>query len=526
MKIPSYRPRRRLQNLRQLKRENRTLKRMIQLGQRLGAQHSLDSLFPLIMNGISDLMHVDRSSLFLVDMERNVLWTKYAQGLEGDPIRIDLKMGLAGSCLLSRKLINVTNAYDSPFFNAEIDNITGYRSESLLCVPLFSPNHEVRGVLELLNKDTGIFTVTDEQIAQEGAWQLEGLDIASPAGQTQARRLLEELRQKISFDRYGVFCLDQARSSICSVLVDQLEIKAIELSLKLGIAGLTAVTGVPQIITNAYRDSRFDSSVDSQTGYHTRNLLCVPLKNYQGEILGVLEVINKTAGTFNQSDLELLEKIASYLAVFVDHSLILDQHARQFDSMLEVLAASIDAKDPLTAGHSQRVCDYAVQIAAELGFDHHEQDVVRIAALLHDYGKVGVEDRILKKEGRLDEDEYRQIQLHVNYTQTILGKMAFMRKYKNVPLIAAAHHERLDGTGYSAGLAGFQIPYAARIIAVADVYEALTARRHYREALSGETALNMIEAEAGSKFDPHVVEALKRCLQSGRIAAGKPNTTC
>lgn len=501
------------QHLRRLKRENRQLKRMMDLGQCLGAQSSLDVFFPLIMDGISELLDADRSTMFLVDMDRNTLWTKYAQGLEGDTIQVNLKMGLAGSCLLSRNPVNVTNAYDSPFFNPEVDEQTGYRSESLLCVPLFSEEQEATGVLELLNKSTGMFTPADEATALYYARHLQTLNLETAQDCELAGRIIERLRAQVGFDRYAVFKLDQHSAMIRSVLADQLEISEIALSLKLGIAGLTAVTGMPQIITDAYRDTRFDRSVDLTTGYRTRNLLCVPLRNHLGETLGVLEVINKNKGVFNLHDLELLEKITAHVAIFVNYSLLFEQHARQFDSMLEVLAASIDAKDPLTAGHSLRVCNFAVQIAAELGFDVHEQDVVRIAALLHDYGKLGVEDQILKKTGKLDEQEYAQIQRHVDYTRNILGKMAFMHKYRNVPLIAAAHHERLDGSGYSGNLAGFQIPYAARIIAVADVFEALTARRHYREALPEHAALDIIEQDAGAKFDVNVVDALKRCLE-------------
>jgi HD-GYP domain-containing protein (c-di-GMP phosphodiesterase class II) len=199
--------------------------------------------------------------------------------------------------------------------------------------------------------------------------------------------------------------------------------------------------------------------------------------------------------------------------MFIENVLLFDEQNRQFQSILAVLAASIDAKDPLTAGHSKKVAEYSIAIGRELGFGEEDIDILNVAALLHDYGKLGIDDRILKKPGKLTEEEFDHIKQHIINTRSILNKMSFVRKYKKVPLVASSHHERLDGSGYSEGLTDNKIPFMAKILAVADVFEALTAKRHYRDALSPEEAFKILDKEAGTKLDENVIAALKSCWE-------------
>jgi HD-GYP domain-containing protein (c-di-GMP phosphodiesterase class II) len=156
----------------------------------------------------------------------------------------------------------------------------------------------------------------------------------------------------------------------------------------------------------------------------------------------------------------------------------------------------------------------SIAIGRELGFDEETLDILSVAALLHDYGKIGIDDYILKKPGKLSPEEYAEIQKHVTITYGILSKMHFARKYRKVPIIAASHHERLDGSGYSHGTKGDDIPLMGRIIAVADVFEALTADRHYRGAMPKEKALAILNDEVKrGKLDGNIVAALESHLQ-------------
>ena len=202
-----------------------------------------------------------------------------------------------------------------------------------------------------------------------------------------------------------------------------------------------------------------------------------------------------------ESDINLLMGIAPEIGISVHNALLTEERERQFRSILRTLAASIDARDNLTAGHSERVTEYAMAICGEMGLPRELTEVIRVASQLHDYGKIGIKDSILKKNGPLTGKEREEIKTHVVKTQDILERINFNGAYQQVPFIAGAHHERLDGTGYPRGLSGDEIPLGARIIAVADFFEAITAKRHYHEPQSLEEAIITLKKESGHHLD-------------------------
>jgi HD-GYP domain-containing protein (c-di-GMP phosphodiesterase class II) len=242
----------------------------------------------------------------------------------------------------------------------------------------------------------------------------------------------------------------------------------------------------------------------------TRAFICVPIVS-SNETLGVLAVDNViTKRPLLQSDLDLLMRIAPEIGMAIQNAMATEDKERQFHSILHVLASSIDARDPLTAGHSDRVTQFAVGIAHEMGLPQPSIEMIRVSALLHDYGKIGIADSILKKPGKLTDDEYDEIKTHAAKTKQILDKIEFQGIYREVPNVAASHHEKFDGTGYPAGLRGASIPLGARILAVADVFEALTARRHYRKPMHLSAAFEILQKDKGKRFDPEVVDAFTR----------------
>jgi HD-GYP domain-containing protein (c-di-GMP phosphodiesterase class II) len=200
--------------------------------------------------------------------------------------------------------------------------------------------------------------------------------------------------------------------------------------------------------------------------------------------------------------------VAPQVAVGIHNIQLVEARLKQFQSILQALVASTEARDPITAGHSERVTDYAVGVCKELGLPSDYTDMIRVAASLHDYGKIGVDDSILKKNGRLDDNEYEHIKTHASKTKYILQRVNFEGIYKEVPEIAASHHEKLDGTGYPLGLKEEEIPFGAKIIAVADVFEALTARRHYRDPMPTNEAFDYLINNIGNHFDEECVGAL------------------
>ncbi len=241
----------------------------------------------------------------------------------------------------------------------------------------------------------------------------------------------------------------------------------------------------------------------------SQSFICCPII-CEGRSVGILAVDNlKSKRALVESDLSMLLGIAHVIGISIRNVELLDDRNRQMQSILQTLAASIDARDPLTAGHSTKVTEYAYGICKELNLDAEYREVIRVAALLHDYGKIGVPDAILKKPGRLTREEYDIVKTHAMKTRHILEQINFSGTLRQVPEIAGAHHEKMDGSGYPLGLQGEQIPLGARIIAVADFFEAITAKRHYRDPLPVDVAFHLLQKDRGIHFDSNIVEAFK-----------------
>lgn len=180
-----------------------------------------------------------------------------------------------------------------------------------------------------------------------------------------------------------------------------------------------------------------------------------------------------------------------------------------YDETIEGWSRALDLRDRETEGHSRRVTELTVRIAARMGFSDEELLHGRRGALLHDIGKMGIPDAILLKPGPLDEQEWAIMRTHPTLAVELLRPIAFLAPALDIPW---CHHEKWDGTGYPRGLRGEEIPLAARIFAVVDVYDALTSDRPYRAAWSRERALAYIREQAGRHFDPHVVDVFEQII--------------
>jgi HD-GYP domain-containing protein (c-di-GMP phosphodiesterase class II) len=191
-----------------------------------------------------------------------------------------------------------------------------------------------------------------------------------------------------------------------------------------------------------------------------------------------------------------------------------EENRELFLGSIRMLAAAIDEKDPYTRGHSGRVAKYSVILGDGLGLNAEDLDRLRISALLHDVGKIGVDDRVLKKPGKLTDEEFDLMKQHPSKGANIMRPVAQLKDM--LPGIEL-HHERMDGAGYPYGLSGDQIPMMARIIAVADTLDAMTTNRPYQSAMDLDFALERIRSLAISKFDVDVVKALVAAIESGRL---------
>lgn len=282
---------------------------------------------------------------------------------------------------------------------------------------------------------------------------------------------------------------------------------------KNSIVGFVGVTGENLLIKDIEKEERFGKSSSSKK-YKTKSLVCVPLK-IKDEISGVLAINNKINGKpFNESDLEMAIVMASQAAIAIENANLYEYMEKSYISTVRALSAAIDAKDKYTSGHSSAVTEYLLPIAQELNLSTGEIKKLEYAGLLHDIGKIGVMEQILNKPGRLTGEEFDIIKRHPVIGYEILKSIDFL---KEVTLLVKHHHERFDGKGYPDGISGEAIPLGARIIAVADTFDAMTSDRPYRKGLPIEVALEEIKRCSGTQFDPLVVDAFQTAFGKGLI---------
>lgn len=232
---------------------------------------------------------------------------------------------------------------------------------------------------------------------------------------------------------------------------------------------------------------------------------------YGGRVGAVLSVNRSTARAqlYGHEDLGFVRSFATHLATSLENAELYQDLERTFLGTISALAAAVDAKDPYTYGHSSWVTHHATAIAKRCGLDEQEIHTLRIASILHDIGKIGIDVSILRKPEGLTDEERRIVQRHPTIGADILASLDFLKDA--VPLILF-HHERFDGSGYPSGISGAAIPLGARIIAVADAFDAMTSDRPYRAALTSEQAIRELQAHAGGQFDPMAVSALLAAL--------------
>lgn len=325
--------------------------------------------------------------------------------------------------------------------------------------------------------------------------------------------IAEETKIAIQADRCTVFMYDKEKNELWSKVALGMDSQEIRFPADRGLAGYVVKTGEPLNIPDAYNDSRFNPDIDKETGYRTKTILCMPIKNNNQEIIGAFQVLNKLNGVFTKGDEDLLAAIGGSASIALENAQLFEQQKELykeqkelFESFIDTLATSIDARDKITAGHSSRVKLYSMLLVEELGCDEKFKELVEKAAILHDIGKIGIRDSVLQKEGKLTDDEYKHIQEHVRITHDILEKIHMSQDFKTITEIACSHHEKYDGSGYYRHLSGENIPYGGRILAVADVFDAITSKRHYRDKMPIQNVIDILLSGKDKHFDGNLVD--------------------
>lgn len=325
--------------------------------------------------------------------------------------------------------------------------------------------------------------------------------------------IAEETKIAIQADRCTVFMLDKDKNELWSKVALGMDSQEIRFPADKGLAGYVVKTGEPLNIPEAYNDPRFNPDIDKETGYRTKTILCMPIKNNNQEIIGAFQVLNKLNGVFTKGDEDLLVAIGGSASIALENAQLFEQQKELykeqkilFESFIDTLATSIDARDKITAGHSSRVKLYSMLLVNALDCDEKFKEIVEKAAILHDIGKIGIRDSVLQKEGKLTDEEYKHIQEHVKITHDILEKIHTSEDFKQITDIACSHHEKYDGSGYYRHLSGENIPYGGRILAVADVFDAITSKRHYRDKMPIQNVIDILISGKNKHFDGNLVD--------------------
>lgn len=321
--------------------------------------------------------------------------------------------------------------------------------------------------------------------------------------------IVSHLKESLDYERAAVALIDERTNELVVRAAEKPYSRKIQSRLRLklgqGITGYVAQTGKTYIsgdVSKNHHYSIFDKKTKSE--------IAVPLK-VGDKVIGVINVESYKKDAFNKQDEELLCLIANQAAVAIQNSQLYNSLKQSYLESIKTLVSAIEAKDPYTAGHSERVRRYALKIAKRLKLSHQQIEELDYAGYLHDIGKIGISDTLLTKPKPLTQEEYKIIKEHPKIGHSILQHA---RHLSGACEIIRYEHERYDGAGYPNGLKMNEIPIGARIIAVADAYDAMTTDRPYRKALNKKEAIRRLRENSGTQFDPVVVRTFLKILNT------------
>lgn len=344
------------------------------------------------------------------------------------------------------------------------------------------------------------------------------------SGEIRLDKLLDTIAHQIAtmldVGRCTIYLKDVEKNELWSKIAHGRGLEHTEIRIPLNgnnAVSIVARTGEVLNFPNAYEDPRFSMDVDMVTDFRTHTMLAVPLKNNSGKVLGVFQVANKADGTpFDKNDEGLLTLLATLAGSSIEIAkLYQDVHVAQLETIyrLAVTAEYRDQQD--TRAHLKNISIISYLLARALGMSTKDSELIKNASPLHDIGKVALADTVLLKPGKLTPEEFEIMKSHTIYGGRIL-EGAHSKVLKIAHKMSLYHHEKWNGKGYPHGLKGEDIPLEARIVTVADVFDALCQFRVYKQAWKTEEAYEYILAQSGQSFDPRIVAAFKKIYSSIR----------
>ncbi len=489
-----------------------------------------------------EVVGADAGSILLIDKNSDTLYFAVARGSKAEKLK-DYKLtigeGIAGWVAQSGKSVITPDVKKDKRFASKISKEIKYPTKNIICAPLRF-EEEVLGVIELINKKgNGVFNEDDLEILEIFTPYI-GVIIKNAQLFIENRKKIERLEHLIEITKFvnSTLNLDALLNRMLEISTDVLnaeagsillldeekdelvfaaatgeksdKIKEIRVPVGEGVVGWVAREDKDVLIADAQNDPRFFKKADQKTKFKTKTIVAVPLKTKE-KLIGVVEVLNKKDNSlFNEEDVNLLEALANQAAVAIENAKLYENLKQLFLNTVKSLAAAIETKDIYTRGHSERVTKYSMIIGEKLGIKAEELENLRLAALLHDIGKIGIDESILRKPAKLSATEFEEIKKHPIYAANILESIP---QLKEIIPVVKHHHERYDGHGYPSALKGNEIPYFSRIIAIADTFDAMSSNRPYRQALPLDICIQEIINCSGTQFDPEIALVAHKALK-------------
>ncbi|MDF2717697.1 MAG: hypothetical protein K0R28_4622 [Paenibacillus sp.] len=319
-------------------------------------------------------------------------------------------------------------------------------------------------------------------------------------------------KQIVISDRCTVWLLDDQRGELWSKVAHG--VKELRIPLGAGLAGHSVRTGEPIFIDDAYANEQFHDVLasgalrtDKQTGYRTKALLVIPFRNNEGEVIGCYQAVNKMTDSevFSERDLRNLSLAASYSGKSIESAMLAQEIEETQREIIFTMGEIGESRSKETGNHVKRVAEYSYILALGMGIPTAEAEILKMASPMHDIGKVAIPDSVLKKPGKLTDEEFDIMKTHTEIGYNLL-KNSKRRILKTAAVVAEQHHEKWNGKGYPRGLKGEEIHIHGRITAIADVFDALASDRVYKKAWELDRILNLFKEERGQHFDPDVVD--------------------
>ncbi len=321
-------------------------------------------------------------------------------------------------------------------------------------------------------------------------------------------KLLLELakmgRDIVFADRCTIWILDKEKKQLWSKVSHGM--KPVFIPSESGIVGASLKEGKPIILNDVYSDERFNHDIDEASGYKTNMMMVIPMHNRENKVVGAIQVINKKDnGVFTQKDLDHLMLASTYISETIKSTFLLEEIDATQREILHIIGIMGESRSEETALHVKRVSKYAYLLAKEYGLSEEMCTTVRDVSPLHDIGKIAIADAVLKKPGRLDTEEKTSMMTHAEQGYNML-KDSKRELLQAAATVAYEHHEKYDGSGYPRQLKGEEIHIFGRIVALADVFDALCSSRVYKKAWEPADVQALIEEGRGKHFDPKLVD--------------------